>query len=235
MGLHLCYELALPAETSREQVLEVLGRLRSRSERIGFDRITEVRQYEGEACDPGQTKNFWTDAWWYFRFMGQGHAIDPDTPEHWPSFRPEYIAGFLVYPGRRCEVAGFGLSYCPDTVTINGLSLAVHRPGWHWHCCCKTQYASVVSDEHLLRCHLGLVDLLDAAPKLGLEVEVRDETGYHEHRDTARLLEEVRRMNRIVAGFAGRLADTLEPDGHRTVSPIFDHPEFEHLEGEGQS
>jgi hypothetical protein len=40
-------------------------------------------------------------------------------------------------------------------------------------------------------------------------------------------------MNRIVAGFAGLLADTLEPDGHRTVSPIFDHPEFEHLEGEG--
>jgi hypothetical protein len=76
MGLHLCYELALPAETSRENVLEVLGRLRSRSERIGFDRI--------------------------------------------------------------------------------------------------------------------------------------------------------------IAGFAGRLADTLEPEGHGTESPIFDHPEFEHLEGEGR-
>jgi hypothetical protein len=31
MGLHLCYELALPAETSRENVLEVLGQLRTSS------------------------------------------------------------------------------------------------------------------------------------------------------------------------------------------------------------
>lgn len=57
MGLHLCYELALPSESSREQVLEVLGRLRSWGERIEFDRITEIRQYEGEACEPGHRAN----------------------------------------------------------------------------------------------------------------------------------------------------------------------------------
>ena len=76
----------------------------------------------------------------------------------------------------------------------------LRQPGWHWHYCCKTQYASVVSDEHLLRCHLMLIDLLDSAS---------------------------------IARFVGRLAEKLESDSTRTQSPIFEHPRFEHLEGEG--
>src|SRR5512145_1636957 len=98
MGLHLCYELALPSETPRAGVLDLLGRLRSRAERIGFDRISEIRELEGEACEPGKAENFWTDAWHYFRIMAQGHAIDPDRADSWLSFRPEYAAGFLVHP-----------------------------------------------------------------------------------------------------------------------------------------
>jgi hypothetical protein len=78
-----------------------------------------------------------------------------------------------------------------------------------WHTCCKTQYASVVSDEHLIRCHLSLVSLLEAAAGIGVGVTVRDETHYWETRDTDRLIEEVHRMNRIVAKLAGRLGDAV--------------------------
>ena len=100
---------------------------------------------------------------------------------------------------------------------------------WPWHSTCRTQYASVVSDEHLIHCHTTLVALLEEAIQLGFEVTVRDETHYWETRDTNVLLAEVREMNRIVARIAGAMHDAAG-EGVRTEGPIFKHPEFEVLE-----
>ncbi|HJR34249.1 MAG TPA: hypothetical protein VJ817_04825 [Gemmatimonadales bacterium] len=50
MGLHICYELALPARTPRAGVLSVLGELRSRSEGLAFDGVTEIREFAGAEC-----------------------------------------------------------------------------------------------------------------------------------------------------------------------------------------
>jgi hypothetical protein len=94
--------------------------------------------------------------------------------------------------------------------------------------CCKTQYASTVSDEHLIRCHLALVSLLEEATRLGLQATVRDETHYWKARDTKRLVEEVHQMNRIVARIAGRLGDALPP-GLVLGGGITGHPRFEDL------
>src|SRR5204862_2620576 len=80
---------------------------------------------------------------------------------------------------------------------------------WYWHCSCKTQYASVVSDAHLIACHTSLVRVLDRAIELGVDVVVRDETHYWETRDDRRLLDEVHAMNRLIARFAGVLSDRL--------------------------
>ena len=110
--------------------------------------------------------------------------------------------GFAVKPGDYCEAATFGLAWAPPK-DEDGNRLHDEPYIWHWHTVCKTQYASVISDEHLIRCHTSLVALLDRAPALGLGVTVRDETHYWETRDTGRLLAEVREMNRIVARFAG--------------------------------
>ncbi|MEP6766977.1 MAG: hypothetical protein ABJB66_21850, partial [Gemmatimonadaceae bacterium] len=60
-------------------------------------------------------------------------------------------------------------------------------------------------------------------------VVVRDEAQYWETRDEAQLLASVRQMNRLVAGFAGRLSDALG-EAHDVRAPIFDHPRFERLE-----
>ena len=92
---------------------------------------------------------------------------------------------------------------------------------------CKTQYASVVSDDHLITCHTALVALLDHAIALGVDVEVLDETGYWESRDSAVLVESVHKMNQLVAKLAGGLSDAM--DG-RVEASIFEHPRFEHLE-----
>jgi hypothetical protein len=102
----------------------------------------------------------------------------------------------------------------------------------YWHACCKTQYASVVSDEHLIRCHLLIVELLEALRQMGADIEVRDETGYWETRSTAHLVSEVAKMNAIVARFAGAFHDAMPP-GLRAGGAIFEHPEFERLETDG--
>lgn len=131
--------------------------------------------------------------------------------------------GFAVAPGRGSEPAAFGLA----TVRPPGTA------GWSWHWCCKTQYASLHGDEHLVRCHTALVAVLDAARELGLEVAVRDETGYWESRSSRELLARVAERNRIVARFAGAFVDHSRDagvDSRRVQGPIFEHPDFERFE-----
>jgi hypothetical protein len=105
---------------------------------------------------------------------------------------------------------------------------ARHRE-WFWHCSCKTQYASVVGDQHLVACHAGLARLLDRAASLGVDLTVRDETHYWDTRDERRLIAEVHRMNQIVARIAGKLSDATGPE-HAVRAPIFQHAQFERLE-----
>lgn len=75
-----------------------------------------------------------------------------------------------------------------------------------------------------------MIALLDAAAALGIEVAVRDDSGYSEHRDETRLLASVDEWNRLVARLAGSLGDAFNSAGLRAGSPIFRHPDFERLE-----
>jgi hypothetical protein len=122
----------------------------------------------------------------------------------------------------------------PPALTPRPEGLADEAPWdcWFWSWFCKTQYASVVSDDNLLKCHLGVIELLEEARRLGAEIEVHDETGYWEHRSTERLIREVTRMNGVVAKVAGALHDAMPspPGSHRVEGSIFEHPDFERLE-----
>ena len=133
---------------------------------------------------------------------------------------PSTAQGFAVQPGEGCETAFFGLLKRSDD--------AGTRHEWFWHCSCKTQYASLVSDQHLVKCHSSLVSVLDSAIGLGIDVVVRDETSFWETRDETRLLSEVHKMNRLVARLAGALGVKL-PSGD-VQAPIFQHRRFERLE-----
>jgi len=224
LGLHICYEMGLPSGTSRGDVLALLAALRSRAEHLPFDEITEIREFAGADCETVPGKESWTDPWVLFRIAAMARILKNSEDDPDLLIAPHYAAGFMILAGKRCEPAAFGFSQAPDT-------LHVRHPGWHWHYCCKTQYASVVSEAHLLRCHLSLIAVLDAARELGIEVTVRDETGYDEHRDEKHLLETVQAENKLIARVAGRLADQLDTPNSKTVAPIFEHPRFEHLEG----
>jgi hypothetical protein len=86
--------------------------------------------------------------------------------------------------------------------------------------------------DHFVACHRAVIALLDAARALGIAVEVRDDSGYWDHRDERRLVESAEHWNALVAKIAGRLADGLEPTGLKAEAPVFRHREFERLEME---
>jgi hypothetical protein len=149
---------------------------------------------------------------------------DEDVPQL--TGDPDSAMGFFMNPGRGCETAHVGFLRRADTSGAPA--------DWFWRCSCKTQYASIVSNEHLVACHTALVRLLDHAITLAINVDVYDETHYWETRDTSRLVDEVHKMNQIVARFAGRLSDELG-EGKDVQASIFEHPRFERLEmGEGE-
>lgn len=241
MGLHLCYELSLPARTSAAAVAAHVAQLHERAGTLPLALVSSVVNRHG--FDPelverprGLTFRQLEDVVWtgargarddlHRRSIG----VDPDDPRIMEAPRGTLIdvMAFAVAPGRGSEPATFGFAR---------LATRDAPSDWRWQACCKTQYASAVSDDHLVRCHTSLVKLLDAARDSGVAAEVHDETGYWTSRDPQLLIEKVYEMNRIIARFAGKLTDALRDseaghEGFKTGGAIFGHPDFERLETE---
>lgn len=213
MGLHLNFELRLPGATSAHEVDRLLADLHAHATAFPFKELSPIHR-------AGVRKRGEAGAWIDFWAGLIAKAFDDESPLVGDTTTAR---GFLVHPGTGCETATFGFlaRAAPDGSDQE----------WFWYCACKTQYAAVESDAHLVFCHTSLVALLDYAIALGIDVVVRDETHYWETRSTDRLVEEVRAMNRIIASFAGALSDAMG-DAHTLEAPIFKHPEFERLEME---
>jgi hypothetical protein len=220
MGLHLNFELRLRAGTLDDEVRSKLVALREYATTVPLRRVGPVVATRPERWGVPEH-----DTQRALELLASLIA-EPWEDELVPlTGDRESAIGFLVDPGQGSETAIFGLFERSDGVGV--------ARDWWWWCACKTQYASTVSDAHLVTCHSALVAVLDRAIAIGFEVTVHDETGYWEHRDPAKLISEVTAMNRIIAGFAGQLSDALtRQDGRPRLveAPIFEHPRFERLE-----
>lgn len=218
MGLTLHYTLRLPGTHAPEDVDRVLSMLHAHAQASSFDVVTDPTILSAASFDPeAESVNE------FLRLMVSvmEELSETETPPRLAL--ADTARGFMVAPGDGCEAATFGFLRRTDEDGAN--------PEWHWRCSCKTQYASVTSDEHFVKCHKSIVAFLDHAISLGVEVEVFDEGEYWETRDEQVLIAEVKKMNRIVAALAGRLSDAIG-DEHDVQAEIFRHPEFEHLEVE---
>jgi hypothetical protein len=226
MGLTIHYRLTLPGRTTIDQVRAKLDALREFANTVGFERVLGPSEYTSDEIADPHTREI-------VAIIGSGLCSEPPDFYGVLSGDPCVVA-FLVVPGRECEPAVFAFMAPGARDRTEDSQLDLHPGDWFWMACCKTQYASLVSDEHFLKCHIGLVRVLEHAASLGIAVSVDDESGYWDHRSPARLLDSVRDMNRLIARFAGAVSDQLG-DQHRIQAPIFDHPEFEHLEMERPS
>jgi hypothetical protein len=219
MGLTLHYELRLPAEVSREDALTRLTRLRDAATTHDFDDVSPIIELsnlddESDATLGGVRAHLAFIA----NFIAK--PLPNDAPPHYLGDVGSAI-GFRINPGDGSEPATFGL--------MRRRAEIGNHEEWYWWCSCKTQYASLVSDEHFVKLHTRLVAVLDAAIALGFTVDVTDEGEYWDARSEAVLVAAVTKMNRLVAKFGGALSDALG-DEHSVQAEIFKHRRFERLE-----
>jgi hypothetical protein len=244
MGLTIHYELATTGDEAHSRKL--VQQLRQAALDLPFAHVGEIVEFQGDQCDWKQRAD--NDPYRWLLIQTRTDIALPLTPaERRRGVRramdvlPKRLIAFETEPGDGCEPANFGLCQFPGDVSHAEFGkLKTKLKGWSWHSYCKTQYASdprCGGLPNFLRCHLGVVALLDEAEKLGVLGTVDDEGNFWGTRSLERLTKEVGEQSAMLAGFLGALKDAVgqTSDGAGVVeAPIAGYPNFEHLEAEGQ-
>jgi hypothetical protein len=244
MGLTIHYQLATTGDEAHSRKL--VQQLRQAVLDLPLQRVGEIAEFRGDQCDWKQRAKDDPHRW----LLIQAHTQIALPVEPWEKRRgitrdmevlPQHVIAFETLPGDGCEPANFGLCQFPSEVSHPEFGKFKTRlKGWSWHSFCKTHYASdprCGGLPNFLRCHLGVVALLDEAEKLGFLGKVSDEGDFWETRSLDRLTKEIGEQSAMLAGFLGALKDAMgqAPGGAGTVeAPIAAYPNFEHLEAEGQ-
>ena len=244
MGLTIHYQVATTGDEAHARKL--VQQLRQAALDLPFQRVGEIIELRGDQCDWKQRPD--DDPYRWLLIQAGTHIALPVEP--WEKrqgvtrhldVRPLHVIAFETEPGDGCEAANFGLCQYPGEVSDPGFGR--HKTklmGWSWRSFCKTHYASdprCGGLPNFLRCHLGVVALLDEAKNLGILGTVSDEGDFWETRSLERLTKEIGDQSAMLAGFLGALKDAMgkAPGGAETVeAPIAGYPNFEHLEAEGQ-
>ncbi len=238
MGLTIHY--SLQAETrSPRQASEVLAGLRGRAMDLPFERVDEIVELQGTACDFQQYAREHPLRWLLIQ-AGQ-YINDPRHEGYSYCVAPLHVIAFSTWPGAGCEEANFGLCRYPTFIEVDNPLHRGHRrriatrlAGWRWASFCKTQYASAADCggvANFLRCHLSVIKLLDQAQTLGILSQVHDEGGYWEKREIRALAEEVGSWNEMLAALAGQLSDWFGKDVIAASIPVLD---LEHRDTDGR-
>lgn len=225
MGLTVHYDFHSKVRTLRE-ALALVEKLHRRARSLPFLRVDPIAKYTGK-----HSPEFDDDIPKWFREELEFRSVKKSRQTVYPN----RAFAFLIHPGRGSETATFGLLRYPPTVKLrSGRHVPTKLSGWCWQHFCKTQYASnprYGGFENFRRVHLSLIDLLDAAAKLGLRTKVKDESQYASHRDVEKLRQEIDEWNELIAGLGGQLKDAFPGE---LDAPIMRFPNFEHLEARGR-
>ncbi len=244
MGLTIHYELAATGDEAHARKL--LQQLRQAALDLLLEHVGEIAEFRGDQCDWSQRAEDDPNRW--LLIQAQAHvALAASSSEKRQGItrridvHPRHVIAFETEPGDGSEPANFGLCRFPGEVSHPQCGkLQTKLEGWSWRSCCKTHYASdprCGGLPNFLRCHLGVVALLDEAKRLGLLSKVSDEGEFWETRSLERLTKQIGEQNAMLAGIFGVLKDGggQAPGGAGTVeAPIAEYPNFEHLEAEGQ-
>ncbi len=225
MGITIHFKLAAPPGSDKAGAREIVQQLRRRA--LRYAATGRVKSVSALGEDAQALR--WGRTW---RFIPLPNR--PDSTEA-VELVPLEGACVGVNVGADCEPLWLGLCQYPKTMQVGTRRRRTGLGGWRWEGFCKTQYASLHGWEHFRRCHLAVIGLLEAARRLGSQVEISDEGDYWPGRNETALRQMMEEMNRAVAGAAGALKDHSGDEGPGVQSPIFAHPRFEHLEAEGTS
>lgn len=224
MGLTIHYSLATDL-TKPKDVRQLVEAVRQFALDLPFESVSDIIEFTSDDPEPEDDTARW------LRIQSEGHVEVNHCHYRVP---PKHCIAFSTWPGQGCEAANFGFCKYPAYINVEGRRVATKRKGWSWSSFCKTQYASDPSCggvQHFLRCHLGVIKILDFINATGLaQLEVSDEGGYFDQRDVKALAQEVGEWNEFIAGFTGQLRDVV---GSELEAAITSFPNFEHLEARG--
>ena len=226
MGLTIHYQLKL-ASRSLTKARTVINQLHDLASTLPLGLIGPVMEITGDDCNFQNCTDNEPHRWLLIQANGNFQV-----GKCFYDVRPQKIFAFTTRPGKGCEPANFGLCLYPSTIEVPGRVIRTGLTGWRWSSFCKTQYASTVSTENFIKCHLLVVRMLDHCKQLGILGDVDDEGDYFQKRDAEALTKEVDEWNENIAAFAGKLKDQI---GDALQAPILAHPAFEHLEAKGDA
>lgn len=228
MGLTIHYNWHTPSTIrKREDVLGILESIRDYAvtlqQRGMFEAVSEIRFFApGELqtlANKKATEHIGDDDDWYWAAI-QSQEYLADTENIHVSYSVFAHDGwiFRTWPGQGCEEANFGLLRYAQTITTkDGRTLKTGMSGWRWGSFCKTQFANQYGVTNFLRCHLGVIALLDFVRKqTALKVEVSDEGDFDTKRDIRALVNEVGEWDEMVAGLAAVFAANFGADNVQT-------------------
>lgn len=238
MGLSVCYEFRFRGDAAAAR--DLLQQLRNFAVQLPVESVSEITEWrEGESVDDDDVEAV---RWLQLFGTQYGQKRLRDGNDVWIDIPPRHVLVFAIHPAAGAETAQIGLAAHPACVEYHdhGETLLIETDlagQYSWAQCCKTQYAGLLQNggvENFLRAHLSLVDLLDQAAALGLDVRVADDSGFWDDRDRDKLRQQLGSWNGLVAALAGQLKDELGTELDTGVqAPILSAPNFEHLEAAG--
>jgi hypothetical protein len=244
MGLTIHYQLAATGDEAHAHRL--VRQLRQVALDLPLEHVGEIAEFRGDECNGKQRADDAPHRW----LLIQARTQIELPVEPWEKRRgitremdvlPRHAIAFETEPGEGCESANFGLCQFPSEICHPEFGkLTTKLKGWSWRSFCKTHYASdprCGGLPNFLRCHLGVVALLDEAKRLGCLGKVSDEGEFWETRSLERLTKEVGEQSAMLASILGMLQDAVgQASGGAGAlqAPIAAYPNFEHLEAEGQ-
>jgi hypothetical protein len=243
MGLTIHYQLAATGDEAHARKL--LQQVHQVALDLPLHHVGEIVEFRGAECDWKERAK--DDPYRWLLIQARADLALPVTPaERRRGVRrdmdvlPQQVIAFEAEPGDGCEAANFGLCRFPDEVSHPQFGkLQTKLNSWSWRSFCKTHYASdprCGGLPNFLRCHLGVVAILDEAQRLGVLRKVSDEGEFWETRTLDRLTKEIGEQSAVLASVFGALKDARghAPGGSGVEAPITAYPNFEHLEAEGQ-
>jgi len=176
------------AHGSPEQVRDTIDALRHKALALPFDQVTEMLEFRGKDCIEAASED--PHAW--LKIQSIRTSIHPASAGAFlERCYPVQLIGFTVQPGKGSEPANFGLCRYGG---IQELLPTLKAPDWSWASFCKTVYSGAPESggvANFLKCHIGLIKLLDSARELGVFRTAQDDGKYWEQRSLMRLLRRV--------------------------------------------
>jgi len=253
MGLTIAYQMKVRTDAAGARRL--VAAMHAAASKLAFDKVSEVCEYDPPdgcyAFTKGDEDDRWRKPGWVYRTRKREDGLEEHVSV--PSLHAMSFVGLT----EGAESAEFGLASHPavvvhheDIVTYPsdcsesreiGAGDAIEFPtrlrGWYsWSNFCKTQYAAKPDRggaQNFLRAHFAVTGMIDECRRLGLAVKVVDDGGYWKHRNAQKLLDELSKWDELIAGFVGRLSDSMGNRDGSIVAPIKERPDFEHLEAKG--